>query len=153
MAALPTPPMPTLGNEYDCTVELHRHPVNDEVVNYRIMLPSNETSMDDVVYKTEDLFTAICTHYIDNVWKARLMANCWYERINNEGEVIGREAYHHPSYYSEWCSVMHAEEFYRRHLRRIVRRIESFLCNASRNASSLRFVGYKHIHVTVSVTG
>ena len=127
----------------------NRHRVKGEVVDYVIMLPRNETSMDDVVYKTEDLFTAICTHYIDNRWKARLVALCEYERINNEGEVIGRETYHHGSFHSEWCSLMHAHEFYRRHLRRIVSRIESFL----RNGSSLRFVGYKHIHVAFSVAG
>ena len=70
-AALPTPPMPTLENEFDCKIELHRQSAKGVVVDYVIILPPNVTDMDDVISKTEDLFYAICTHYIDNRWKDR----------------------------------------------------------------------------------
>ena len=139
--------VPTRVNEFDCKLEFNRHSAKGVVADYQIILPSNETHIEDVLYKTQDLFTAICIHYIEQRWKARLIALCEYERINNEGEVTGRESYHHASYYADWCSILHAEEFYRRHLKRIGSRVESFL----RNGSSLRFIGYKHIHVAVSV--
>lgn len=138
---------PTRVNDFDCKLELNRHSAKGTVVDYQIVLPPNETNIDDVIRKTEDLFTAICMFYFANRWKARLIALCEYERLNNEGEVIGRETYHHASYYSEWCSLMLAEEFYRRHMTRIGSRIESFL----RNGSSLRFTAFKHIHVAVTV--
>ena len=92
--------MTTRVNAFDCKLELNRHSAKGVVVDYQIILPPNETSMDDVIAKTEDLFTAICIHYMENRWKARLVALCEYERINNEGEVIGRETYHHGSYYA-----------------------------------------------------
>ena len=149
MAAAPSTSsvVPTRVNAFDCKLELNRHSAKGVVADYQIILPVNELTIEDVIYKTQDLFNAICVHYIANRWKARLIALSEYERISNEGEVVGRETYHHASYYSEWCSLIYAEEFYRRHLMRIGSRVDSFL----RNGSSLRFVGYKHIHIAVSV--
>ena len=141
--------VPTRVNDFDCKLELNRHSIKGTVVDYQIILPPNETSIDSVIQKTEDLFEAICLFYIERRWKGRLIALCEYERVDNEEQVIGRETYHHASYYSEWCSIHTAEEFYRRHMNRISSRIESFL----RNGSSLRFIAFKHIHVAVTVAG
>ena len=148
-SALSTAAVATRVNEYECKLELNRYSVRGVVADYQIILPSNVTTIEEVFRKTADLFHVICLHYNSKRWKARLVALCEYERLNNEGEVIGCETYHHASYSPEWCSLVQAEEFYRRHLLRISSRIESFL----RNGSSLRFVGYKHIHVAVSIAG
>ena len=139
--------VPTRVNEFDCKLELNRYSIKGTVVDYQIILPPNETRIDSVIQKTEDLFEAICLFYIDVRWKGRLIALCEYERMDNEGNVIGRETYHHASYYAEWCSILTAEEFYSRHMAKIGSRIESFL----RNGSSLRFTAFKHIHVAVTV--
>ena len=139
--------LPTQVNDYECKLELYRHSVRGTVADYQIVLPPNETSIESIRLKTEDLFEAICLFYITNRWKARLVALCEYERMNNEGEVIGREEYHHASYQAEWCSILTADEFYRNHLEKINNRIETFLSNGS----SLRLVAFKHLHIAVTV--
>ena len=134
-------------NDFACKLELNRYSVRGTVADYQIILPPNETDIESVITKTEDLFEVICLYYIDQRWKVRLVALCDYERLNNEGEVSGRESYHHASYQSEWCSISQAVGIYRRHMNKIASRIETFL----RNGSSLRFSSFKHIHVAVTV--
>ena len=139
--------MPPQTNQHQCRLELNRYSVNGVVVDYQIVLADDLTDIHEVIGKTEDLFEAICLFYVDYQWKARLIAQCEYARLNNEGEVIGIETYHHASYHTEWCSLFGAEEFYTRHMMKIGSRIETFL----RSGSSLRFVRFKHIHIAVTV--
>ena len=143
----PPPALESLRNNYDCQLQLNRVSARGVVVDYRIVLGPNEGDIERVIAATEDLFGAICSHYINYRWKARLVALCEYERLNNEGEVSGKETYHHASYQSEWCSMWMTEEFYRRHMLKIANRIETFL----RNGSSLRLAAFKHIHVAVTL--
>ena len=139
--------MPTQSNNHQCRVELNRYSANGVVVDYQIVLAEDVTDVHEVVSKTEDLFEAICLFYVGHQWKARLIAQCEYARLNNEGEVTGKETYHHASYHTEWCSILGAAEFYARHMMKIASRIEAFL----RNGSSLRFERFKHIHIAVTV--
>ena len=143
------PTVPPQGNRHNCQLEVNRFTVNGMGVDYQIILMEPTHEISDVIAKTEDLFEVICLFYLENRWKARIIAECEYERMNDEGEVIGRETYHHASYQSEWCSLWQAEEFYKRHFEKIGARMEVFL----RNGSSLRFSKFKHIHIAVSVAG
>ena len=143
---LPTALSPTV-NAYQCTLALHKYSARGIVADYQLVLGTRVTDIERVITETEDLFGAVCTLYTGYLFKARLVALCEYERFNNHGEVIDTETYHHASGPPEWCSIWTAEEFYREHMHMISHRIEQFL----RNGSSLRFVGFKHIHIAISV--
>ena len=136
-------------NRFQCQLGLHKYSARGIVADYQIKLATRVVDTETVIEETEDLFEAVCALYTDYIFKARLVALCEYERFSNDGEVIGTETYHHASGQSDWCSVWVAEGFYRKHMLIIAHRIEEFL----RNGSSLRFIGYKHIHIAISVAG
>ena len=144
---LPTS-LPLSRENGQCKLALHKYSARGIVADYRIELLTQFLDMDSVVETTKDLFTTVCELYTDYIFKARLVALCEYERFNNEGEIIARETYHHASGPSEFCSILTADNFYQQHMGIIANRIETFL----RHGSSLRFVGYKHIHIAISVT-
>ena len=140
-------------NEHQCRLDLHKYSAQGIVADYRIVLPAREsglhlmTDINNVIVSSIDLFEALCILYRDHCFKVRLVALCEYERLNNGGEVVDVETYHHASYQSELCSVLTAEDLYARHMQKIGSRIESFL----HHGSSLRFIGVKHIHIAISV--
>ena len=147
MQQLPTSISP-YQNDFLCKLQMHKFSINGVFADYQIqLLGVRETDVHQVIAKTVDLFKQVCALYMDYQFKARLVALCVYERINNDGEVIGTETYHHTSYRSTWCSYLKAEEFYSEHMMKIASRIEEF----QTNGSSLRFIGYKHIHIPISV--
>ena len=152
MSTPPPPSLPTalerIVNKYQCQLALHKYSARGIVADYQMVLPAPNPSIESVIEQTEDLFNRVCSLYTsDYRYKVRLVGLAEYERLNSDGRVIGRETYHHASYQSEWCSSRYSGEFYRRHLLKIANRVDTFL----RNGSSLRFIGYKHIHIALSV--
>ena len=145
---LPTD-LSTRENAYQCKLSLNKYSARGVVADYQLVLAQPVFEVERVIEETEDLFIAICTLYTDYSFKVRLVALCEYERFNIDGGIIDSETYHHASAPSEHCSIWLAKDFYREHMHLIANRIDTFL----RNGSSLRFVGYKHIHVAISVSG
>ena len=139
-------------NNHQCSLLLHKYSARGIVADYRIVFPSNpnqhsSTDISSLIDISIDLFTALCLLYESHRFKVRLIAQCEYERLNNEGEVVDTESYHHASYPSELGSALTAEALYYRHMQKIGERIEAFLCHGS----SLRFTGMKHLHIAMSV--
>ena len=139
-------------NNHQCSLFLHKYSARGIVADYRIVFPSNpnqpsSTDISSLIDISIDLFTALCLLYESHRFKVRLIAQCEYERLNNEGEVVGTDCYHHASYPSELGSSVTAEALYCRHMQKIGERIESFLSHGS----SLRFTGMKHLHIAITV--
>ena len=110
-------------NNHQCSLLLHKYSARGIVADYRIVFPSNpnqpsSTDISSLIDISIDLFTALCLLYESHRFKVRLIAQCEYERLNNEGEVVVMESYHHASYPSELGSATTAETLYYRHMQK-----------------------------------
>ena len=129
-----------------CRLLLHGHSLRGAVADYIIEFRQPETSLDDIVAKTFDLFHELCKNYSSTPFKARLIAECEFLRLNAESEVISRETYHFSSYSAEWVNVHTSMYFYEQHMQKIASRMDQF----NRNGSSLQLNRIKHIHIAVT---
>ena len=124
----------------------HRQSLRGAVQDYIISFEEEECDMETMVYKTYDLFELLLQDFKDKVMKARLIAQVNYLRLNDQHEVTGEEDYHFASYSLE--EVADPKEFYKRHMCKIMSRMDSFHQNGSR----LMINVIKHIHIALAMT-
>ena len=123
----------------------HRQSLRGSVIDLIIHFNQDETAIDSIVDKTFDLFQHVDQELETCTYKARLIAECEYQRLNEVQDVIETVSYHFGSYSSE--RVTNAQSFYTRHLEKIASRMDTF----HRRGSNLVFQRIKHIHIALSI--
>ena len=83
-------------------------------------------------------------HHTLDSYKARLIVECEYIRLNEAHEIIERVTHHFTSYQAE--TVFDAREFYTRHMQKIASRMDDF----NLNGSNLLLHAIKHIHIAIT---
>ena len=152
MSSLPT--SFDITNSRECRLYLNRYSLCGVVADYIIEFPQSETSLDDIVDKTYDLFYMLCEKYSDMRIKARLIAECEFLRektVDNDKNGSQKvcdiiETYHFASYSAEWVEKMTCMDFYERHMQKIANRMDEF----NRKGSSLKLNRIKHIHIAIT---
>ena len=125
-------------------LSFHKQSLRGTVVDYIIYFNEREMEIEHIIEKTKDLFLRLHENYKDHAYKARLIARCKYNRLNDEHEVVDTLAYHFGSYSTEW--VEDPLEFYTRHMQKIASRMDTF----HTNGSSLLLQGIEHIHIAIT---
>ena len=82
----------------------------------------------------------------DKQVKARLIAKVNYSRLNDSHEKVRKADYHLGSYCVE--EVLNTDDFYEKHILKIISRMDSFQQNGSR----LIFNAISHIHIRMTTT-
>ena len=123
----------------------HKQSLKGAVIDLIIHFHQDETEIESVVDKTFDLFDHVDRELKSCIYKARLIAECEYQRLNAVQEVIETTSYHFASYSSE--RVTNAQSFYTRHLEKIASRMDTF----HKQGSNLIFQRIKHIHIALSI--
>ena len=119
----------------------HRKSLRGRVQDYIISFDETVHDIEMVLDKTHDLFQQLMSKFEDKIVKARLIAQVNYSRLNDRHEEVGQEDYHFASYQLE--EVKDVPEFYNRHLKKVISRIDMFHQNGSR----LIINCIKHIHI------
>ena len=138
----------TLGCEIsnECGyVKFHRQSLKGSVIDLIIHFHEDETVIDYILDKTLELFLHIDEQLKGCTYKARLIAECEYNRLNEVQNVTEIVSYHFASYSAE--RVTDAKEFYARHLEKIASRMDTF----HQRGSNLLFERIKHLHIALSV--
>ena len=120
----------------------HKQSLRGAVLDYVIHFNHQVNDLDIVVGETFQLFEQL--HQTLNVYKARLIAECEYIRLNDDHEIIDRVTHHFASYQAE--TVFDAEDFYTRHMQKIASRMDTF----NQNGSNLLLHAIKHIHIAIT---
>ena len=138
-----------ISNDHKCQLRFHKSSLRGVVTDYVIEFKDSKTSLDVIVEKTFDLFNTLCEYYSEAQIKARLIAECEFLRhkLTNETEINETETYHFASYSADWVNKYTAFNFYESHMQKIASRMDEF----NKNGSSLKLLGIKHIHVSVTV--
>ena len=97
-----------------------------------------------VLNKTYDIFQQRMTKLQEDYHvKVRLVAQVSYHHLNDKHEIVDEKKYHFTSYSME--EVKDISEFYKRHLNKIISRMDSFHEGGSR----LLLHRINHIHIRV----
>ena len=103
---------------------------------------------DACLKKTLDVFVKLMDHFEEDLIKVRLIAEVEYLRLNDDDLDLGESVnYHFASYAQE--IVDDPIEFYRRHISKIISRMDNFHEYGSR----LLLNKIRHIHIAISKLG
>ena len=130
----------------DCAnIRFHRQSLRGSVIDLVLNFEKDETEMETILEKTLDLFLGIHEALGTCIYKARLVAECEYHRLNVLQDVVEEASYHFASYSAE--RVTNPRDFYARHLEKIASRMDTF----HQQGSNLSFQRIKHIHIALSL--
>ena len=135
--------METFSNEY-ADLCLHKTSLKGVVRDYVITFHECERAIEPIIGKTLTLVKQLFETCKGKTIRARLIAKVNYHHINDKQEVDDTRSYHFPSYQVE--IVNDVEDFFTRHLMKIVSRMDSF--NA--NGSNLLIDRIEHIHIALT---
>ena len=114
--------------------------VQDYVISFR----EQEKAIEPIIDKTLTLVKQLFDKFKDKYVKARLIAKINYFHVNDK-DTVDIQSYHFPSYRAE--AVYDVEDFFTRHLMKIVSRLDTF--NA--NGSNLLIDRIEHIHIALTI--
>ena len=126
-------------------IRFHKQSLRGSVIDLVLNFNEDETAIEGILDKTLDLFLHIHNALRTCTYKARLIAECEYHRLNALQDVIEVTSYHFASYSAE--TVTNARQFYARHLEKIASRMDTF----HQQGSNLIFQRIKHIHIALSL--
>ena len=139
--------MDSVAENAFCTLCLHRQALGGAAQDYIISFKEDVCDIETVLGEVLDVFLELMKNFEEDLIKARLIANVNYLKIN-EGLVTDESVdYHFASYASE--IVEDPQEFFDRHMSKILSRMDSFHENGSR----LLLNKVKHLHISISKTG
>lgn len=115
--------------------------------DYQISFNEDQHNIERIVPLTLDLFQQLLDSLQDKApVHARLVAKVNFIHLNNVTQEEKERAYHFASYRSE--HVDDVENFYRRHMKKIASRLDSF----NVNGSNLLIKNIAHIHIQCNFT-
>lgn len=126
-----------------CSLRFHKQSLRGSVQDYIIDFHETEYDIEMVVGTTMDLFIQLMKHFENRLIKARLIAEISYIRTNDSDEST-IENFHFTSYAQEY--VDDPEDFYERHMQKIVSRMDTFHLNGS----NLLINKINHIHIAIT---
>lgn len=133
----------TLSND-SASIELYKQCFKGLIKDYIINFHEEQTDMELVLNRTLSLFLNLINSKDFKVTKARLVAKVRFVHVNQITNEMEERLYHFPSYQAE--TVIDANEFYQRHMRKIASRIESF----NQNGSNLLIKNIAHVHILLT---
>ena len=122
----------------------HRQSVRGLVQDFIITFNDNETSFEDVIEDTYELFNKLMEKFKDKNVKVRLIAKIEFASIRDNKEIEFHH-YHFTSYQAEY--VDNRKEFFIRHMLKIASRLNDF----NRNGSNLVMKRICDCHIAVTV--
>ena len=129
----------------DCaSLKFHKQSFKGVVVDYIISFKEEQTSIQDTLLITRDLFRQLIESFNDKNVSARLIAKVNFIHVNAETNEMEERPYHFTSYKSE--RVFDIDDFFTHHMMKIASRLDSF----NRNGSSLLIKNIEHLHVCIS---
>ena len=127
-------------NDSAC-LELYKEAFKNKVQDFIISFNEEQTSIENVLQVTSNLFRQLINSYDNSRIYARLVAKVKFIHFNSLNEETEERVYHFPSYTYEY--VFDTEEFYERHMQKIASRLETF----NRNGSNLLIKNIEHLHI------
>lgn len=123
---------------------LYKQGLMGSYMDYIIHFNTKQNCIETVINDTWLLVEELCNRYKHRVFKARLIAECEYYKVDEHQDIKATTSYHFASYHSEL--VHDAYTFYMRHMQKIAARMDTF----HENGSNLLLNRIKHIHITLS---
>ena len=127
-----------------CKLEFYKQSVRGYVRDYVISFNDNETSIEEVIDDSYDLFDKLMETFKDKMVKVRLIAKIEFAAINDGKETEVRH-YHFTSYQAEF--VEDRKEFFQRHMLKIASRLNEF----NQNGSNLIMKRICDCHIAISI--
>ena len=128
-------------NEF-CNLIFRKQSLRGRVRDYVIYFNDEETDIQTVLSRTQDVFQQLILSLSDSRIKGRIVAEIEFMKINDDSSVI---TYHFTSYQAEF--ILDCEDFYRRHWAKIISRLDQF----NHHGSNLLIKRIKHIHLPLNV--
>ena len=128
----------------DCaSLEFYKKSLKGIICDYMISFKETQTSIEDALPITRDLFHQLIKSFGNKNVTARLIAKVNYIHVNTESDEIEERPYHFASYQSEQVRAIDA--FFVRHMEKIASRLDSF----NQNGSNLLIKNIAHLHVCI----
>lgn len=129
-----------------CKLTFHRQSMRGFIQDFIITFNDIETSIEEVIEDTYDLFNKLMDKFKDKAVKARLIATIEFASVR-DGEEIELRTYHFTSYQAEYVTD-DRKEFFKRHILKIASRLTDF----NKNGSNLIMKRISACHVAISVS-
>ena len=136
--------MSSFSNPFAC-LSHHKTSLRGAVQDYVLNFNSLQFQIEDIVTETLDLIEQLISSLNGRRVLGRLVAKVNYTHINSMTNEENDRSYHFPSYSSE--EIEDVEDFYTRHMTKIISRMDSF----NKNGSNLMIKNVEHIHIQLSV--
>ena len=127
-----------------CELTFYNKSVRGHVLDYIISFHNPETSIEEVIDDTYDLFNKLMQVYKNKLVKARLIAKIEFAAIRDGKESEVRH-YHFSSYQAEY--VEDCKEFFKKHMLKIASRLSDF----NNNGSNLVMKKISHCHIALNI--
>ena len=130
----------------DCAyLNFYKQSLKGRIHDYQISFNEEQTQIEKIVPLTLDLFQQFIKSVEDKPFlHARLVAKVNFIHANPMTDKTEERSYHFASYKCE--PVFDVEEFYQRHMLKIVERLHKF----NQNGSNLLMKNIAHIHIQCS---
>ena len=112
--------------------------------DYIISFNEDQTTIPDVLDKTQDLFEQLIDTFSFYPLKARLVAKVCFIHVDKDTQETEERFYHFSSYQTE--EVYDPEKFYERHMLKIASRLDKF----NEHGSNLLIKNIQHVHICIS---
>lgn len=123
---------------------LYKQGLKGAYMDYIIHFNKNQQCIETIINDTWILVEQLCKKYTNRVFKARLIAECEYYKLDETQQIKDTVSYHFASYQ---CELVHDPYiFYMTHMQKIAFRMDEF----HENGSNLLLNRIKHIHVAIS---
>ena len=130
-------------NDNAC-LKLYKESIQGKIQDFIISFNTEQTSIDNVVQETLDLFEHLIKSYDVHSIRVRLTAKVCFIHFNSLTDEAEERFYHFHSFGYEY--VFDTQDFYRRHMQRIAERLENFHVNGS----NLMIKNISHIHICLA---
>jgi len=127
-------------NDNAC-LKLYKESVKARIQDFIISFNGIQSTIENVIRETSDLFEQLIKSYDVYSIRARLTAKVCFIHFNSFTDEIEERFYHFHSFGYEY--VFDTQDFYRRHMERIAERLENFHVNGS----NLMIKNIVHIHI------
>lgn len=137
--------MSVVANDYG-KINLSKSGFNGILRDYTLKFNEKEMNIDLVLNESLELIQQLfqMLQHPNKRIKARLIANVSYYHVDGVNKIIEERTYHFPSYSAE--EVYDVEEFFVRHMQKIISKMDSFHINGS----NLVINQIQHIHIPIS---
>ena len=137
--------MNSFSNSFAC-LSHHKSSLRGVVQDYVLNFNSLQFQIEDtIVTATLELIEQLVSSLNGKRVLGRLVAKVNYTHINSLTNETSDRAYHFPSYSLE--EIEDVEDFYTRHMTKIIMRMDSF----NNNGSNLMIKNIEHIHIQLSI--